>query len=525
MAVGDNMTDQSILAASRNGRLASENRPILFDFSQATENIESMKTRRPELKLLDESVVEGIIDQAWELLARTGVWLEDTGILEKMGDRGFEIDRSRQRIFFKRADAEPLTRSAPATFRVFGRDEQEGVEIGGHHTVFDPGSAALHWLEAGEQKYRRGTARDCMLLARLTELLPGYRLQSTGIVPSDLPLEIADCCRLYFCLVYCSKPIVTGTFRKESFRIMERMLRVVSDRPMAIFDCCPSPPLKWPRLTLNALLDCARSGLPAEMVAMPVAGATAPVTLIGTVTQHTAECLSGLVMHQATSPGAPIVWGGSPAAFDMRQGTLPMGAMETMMIDLAYSQVGKHLRLPTHAYMACSDAKLPDYQAGMESGIGAVLAALGAVNVVSGPGFLNYENTQSPEKLVLDNDACALACRLVAGIGIHPDPDPVELIHSRAEDGNFLADRTTQRMFRKELSPAGRCVDRSSVAQWADRGSPTARDTAGRELEKLLADPPKRLDDKRRSELRAVLLEEARNLGLADQLEEVLDAG
>jgi len=396
------------------------------------------------------------------------------------------------------------------------------VQIGGDQLVFDPGSSALHWLEPGAGNYRRGKARDCRTLAGLTEQLPHYHLQSTGIVPSDMPDEIADCCRLYFCLVYCSKPMITGTFRKESFRVMQRMLKVVSERPMAIFDCCPSAPLKWPRLTLNALIDCAKSEIPAEMVAMPVAGATAPVTLIGAVTQHAAECLSGLVMHQITRPGAPIVWGGSPAAFDMRQGTLPMGAMETMMIDLAYAQVGRHLGLPTHAYMACSDAKLPDYQAGLESGIGAVLAAVGGVNVVSGPGFLNYENTQSPEKLVLDNDACALAYRLHSGIQTYPEMDLVEIINARAEDGNFLADRSTQRLFRKELMPSGKCIDRTSVAQWKESGSPTARDAARQEVERLSAGDFPRLDEERASALREILIEEARSLGLDEGLEDLL---
>ena len=56
------------------------------------------------------------------------------------------------------------------------------------------------------------------------------------------------------------------------------------------------------------------------------------------------------------------------------------------MIDAAYSQVGKRLGLPTHAYMGLSDAKVLDAQAGMESGFGAALAAMAGINSISGPG-------------------------------------------------------------------------------------------------------------------------------------------
>src|SRR5438094_6541452 len=112
--------------------------------------------------------------------------------------------------------------------------------------------------------------------------------------------------------------------------------------PRAVFDVCPSPPLNWSEFASQNMVELARAGVPAEIVSMPMAGATAPVTLAGSVVQHAAECISGITIHQLAAPGAPIVWGGAPAIFDMRTGTTPMGAIETVMLDLACSQVGKH---------------------------------------------------------------------------------------------------------------------------------------------------------------------------------------
>ncbi len=118
-------------------------------------------------------------------------------------------------------------------------------------------------------------------------------------------------------------------------------------------------------------MDCAVHGIPAETVSMPLAGATSPVTLAGALVQHTAESLSGVVIHQTVSPGAPIVYGGAPAIFDMRKGTTPLAAVESSMIEMAYAQIGKSFGLPVHGYLALSDAKLPDYQAGFETAMGA----------------------------------------------------------------------------------------------------------------------------------------------------------
>ncbi|MBN2056097.1 trimethylamine methyltransferase family protein [bacterium] len=475
-----------------------------------------MSAHRPFLNILEPETITRIIDQAWEVLAATGVAIENEAVLTLATDHGFPIDQARRRIRFPRHQAEPLLRTAPSSFTMRSWNPGSDLTVGGDTVHFDPGSAAVYWLEPGAMDHRRAESADCTRLARITQLLPHYHLQATGIVPADVPPPMADCHRLLIALAFCGKPIVTGTFRKESFPIMRRMLEVVAGGsgqlrqcPPAIFDCCPSPPLRWSDLTAAALLDCARSGLPAELVAMPLAGATAPVSLLGAVIQHTAENLSGVILHQLAGPGSPIIWGGSPAAFDMRRGTPPMGAMETMLIDLAYVQVGKHLGLPTHAYMACSDAKIPDYQAGMETAMGGVLAALKGINIVSGPGFLNYENTQSLEKLILDHEACAMAYRLLDGIHLRWEPDPVEIIARHAEDGTFLSDPDTRALHREEIRLPGATVFRGTTEEWTRTGRLDARTRAAREASRLLGEAAAQPDHARLEELRSILLAEA----------------
>ena len=65
--------------------------------------------------------------------------------------------------------------------------------------------------------------------------------------------------------------------------------------------------------------------------------------------------------------------------------------------------------------MGLSDSKLLDSQAGFETGMGAIIAALSGINVISGPGMLDFESCQSLEKIVVDNEICGMALRLVMG--------------------------------------------------------------------------------------------------------------
>jgi len=338
----------------------------------------------------------------------------------------------------------------------------------------------------------RATTRDVIDLVRLVDQLPNFASQSTALVPRDVPAEIADRYRLYLALRYGKKPIVTGTFRKDGFAPMHAMLAAVrgsqselEGKPLAIFDCCVSPPLKWSDLTCQALIDCARAGIPAEVIPMPMTGATSPVTLRHTLVQHCAENLSGLAILQIARPGAPFVFGGAPTAFDMHHGTTPVGAMETMMLASGYAQIGRHLGLPTHGYLCVSDAKSNDYQAGLESGIGAIVGALAGINMISGAGMLDFLLTQSLEKLILDHEACGMALRMLRGIE-DDSSDAVGLISDLVRLPEFLSHEHTIEHWRRELSLASAVIDRGCYADWEAGGAKTAEKRAAAEVQRLL---------------------------------------
>jgi trimethylamine--corrinoid protein Co-methyltransferase len=245
---------------------------------------------------------------------------------------------------------------------------------------------------------------------------------------------------------------------------------------------CPSPPLIWSKFGADNLIELARAGVPAEMVSMPLAGAAAPVTLLGAITQHAAECLSGITIHQLAQPGAPIVWGGAPAIFDMRKGTTPMGAIETAMIDSAYAQVGKSLNLPTHTYLGASDSKLVDAQAGLESGMTALVGALTGINMISGAGMLDFLACQSPEKLVVDAEGIAMAKRLLAGLEPRTKTLATEMFEGINFKGDFLKQKITRKLFSVEQYLPSPVIDRDSVRGWQAGGS---QDTFSRAKERV----------------------------------------
>jgi trimethylamine--corrinoid protein Co-methyltransferase len=477
---------------------------------------------RPKLDILSDQLVEQIIAEGLELLMDPGVRVHNSEALTLLGDAGADVNLETRIARMP----EPIVRQAlatrPSEFYLYDLDGEPVVHYGGDSVQFDPGSTAITVLDSETQEQRLPVTADLIKFVKLVETVPQLDAQSTAIICADVPEEIGDLYRLYLALNFMRKPIITGAFRKDTWWTMKDMLVAVvgseealAEKPVAVFDVCPSPPLLWSDLTCQNMIDCARFGIPSELVSMPLAGATAPVTLAGAVVQHTAECLSGVTICQLAQEGAPIVWGGSPAAFDMREGTTPMGAVGTWMIDSAYTQVGKALGMPTHAYLGMSDAKVVDAQCGLESAGGAMMAALAGVNMVSGAGMMDFESCQSYEKLVIDAEIIGMAKRLIAGIEARDEPIALGLMRKLGHRADYLAQTHTLKWFEKELYIPSAVIDRSTLDGWKRKGAKTAWERAKDRVIELLAhyeQPP--VSDHLRAELRDIATRAAQRFGM-----------
>jgi trimethylamine--corrinoid protein Co-methyltransferase len=450
---------------------------------------------QPKIELLSLDLIQRILDEAFQLLLAPGVKVQSAEARALLGQAGAQVDDEAEVARLPEALVRSALETAPRQFTLYNRLGEPAVTYGADAVYFDPGSSGVHILDAETLEHRPARTPDLVRLIKLAESLPQYAAQSTAVVCDEIPKEIGDIYRLYLVLMYATKPIVTGAFSVQTTQMMFDMLALftggrqgLAQKPLAVFDVCPSPPLIWSNFGAQNLIDLARAGVPAQIVSMPLAGAAAPVTLIGSVVQHAAECLSGITIHQLAGAGSPVVWGGAPAIFDMRHGTTPLGAVETAMIDVAYAQVGKSLDLPTHTYLGASDAKLVDAQAGLESGITAVIGALAGINMISGAGMLDFLACQSPEKLVVDAEAIAMAQRLLAGVQVRTETLATAMFAGLQNfEPDFLKQRITRQLFKEEQFLPSAVIDRGSVRAWRADGGQDTFSRAKRRVAELLA--------------------------------------
>jgi len=447
---------------------------------------------RPVTRFLNDGLIERIISEARDILCNLGVEIHNEKVVSMLGDHGAGVDDDKVRVFYTQNIIERALETVPSSIMLYDSSGNEAVDLSGYNVNFTPGSSAISILDYESAEARLPSTPDYVRYCRLISGLDHIASQSTAMIPADVHEVISDSYRLYLSLMLCTKPVVTGMFTAESFGVMRDLQLAVrgsekelAEKPLCIFSCCPANPVRWSEVSAQNLVDCAQYSIPVECISMPLMGFTAPVTMVGSLVQHTAENLSGLVISQLAGPGTPVLYGGSPAVFDIRYETTPLGAVCSMMTACAYNEIGKYLGMPTQAYIGLSDAKLLDSQAGMESSMGAALASLEGINSISGPGMIDFQSCFSLEKLVMDNELCGMIQRLIKGIEPKDDFPAMPLFTELLREKHLLISDHTMKHINDEFYLPGPVIDRANRERWKEEGASGLNERAHAQVDRI----------------------------------------
>ncbi|MBL8058507.1 MAG: trimethylamine methyltransferase family protein [Anaerolineales bacterium] len=452
---------------------------------------------RPHLRIVPEPLLPQILAEAQRILAEIGVEVRGARLKERLlahGLRTADTAGDGERVLFPPEVVARAIASAPREFALYTRDGRPHALLGGDRVHFVPGSSGLKVLDHRTGQTRLADTRDYVDYVRVADGLEHLAYLATAFSTNDLEPPVSDAWRLYLTLLNSLKPVVSGAFSEHGVPRMAEMMALFRHdradlvaRPMAVFTITATGLFRYSEDSCQNLLDCVEWGIPVEIVPVTLMGLIAPVTLVGATVMHVADVLAGLCMAQLVRPGAPVLFGGAPAAFHMQTAQSPMAAVEAVCLDLAYVAVAKHLGLPTQSYMALSEGKFLDAQAGAETFGSALLAALAGVNSISGPGMLDYVLTFSLEKLVLDNELCGQARHLVRDFVVKEDLPTVDLVRQLLAEKHLLTAEHTLKYWPQELHLPGPIFDRTNREQWLLAGGKDLPARAREEVDRRLA--------------------------------------
>jgi trimethylamine--corrinoid protein Co-methyltransferase len=449
-------------------------------------------TMRPRLSVLEPELIERVVDEAKRVLATHGMEVRGPGLRQRLLDAGLP-QRPDGRILFPRDVVEEAIRVAPRSFTLYDRAGEPRADLGEDRVHFIPGSSGLKVLDHRTGEARLAMSEDFAEYIRLGDGLANIPYLATAFSTSDIEPQVSDAWRLYLCLTNSTKPVVSGAFTEHGVPRMAEMMALFRNdaddlraRPMSIFTITATGNFRYSEDSCQNLIDCVEAGIPVEIVPVTLMGLIAPVTVVGATVFHTIDVLAGITMAQVIRPGAPVLFGGAPATFHMKIASSPMAAIEALQLDVAYVEVAKALGLPTQSYMALSDAKTLDAQAGAETFGSALLAALAGVNSVSGPGMLDFLLVFSLPKLVYDDAMCGQVLHFVRDVRELDDLPVNELIDQLVADQHLIMARHTTEHWPRELFLPATIIDRDNREAWTRAGAKEIDERATDEVNRRL---------------------------------------
>ena len=431
----------------------------------------------PCSSLLNAGQIERIHSATLELLETVGVSIGHPGARDMLAEAGCTVRNDDTVLIPGQLVADAL-QSAPSSVTIYNRRGEKALQLEGRRLHFGLGTdlAQIYDLETG--RLRESTIKDVQMAVRIADALPEIDFIASYAIPNDSPPNLIYLDAFKSQVEHSTKPIFFTAGGLEDIQLIQEMAVAVAGgsdnlrrKPFLIHYSEPLSPLIHSAGAVEKLLFCADHHIPVTYTPGMMSGATGPVTLAGALAMGNAEALSGLVMHQLRSKGAPIISGIGMAVMDMARGGCIYGCPEYRLILAACADLYHHYRIPVWGTAGVTDANCLDLQAGMEWGSSLLLNAMAGVNLIHDVGYMGQGLVGHPAALVVCDEIISYTRRFIRGFELDDDHFSLDTIRQVGAGGSFLSAPQTARLLRSEHWYPNLC-NRDSVGAWQAKGSP-----------------------------------------------------
>jgi len=456
-------------------------------------------------RTLSNREIQKIHESSLEILLEVGIKVTHPEIRQLLLEAGAK-EGSDFVLFFPPSLIEDSIKKAPRSV-CFADRMGNVVEV-------KPGTTPRFWT-GNAMYYSRGSERKELTREHYVEFCRVANQLShvhviAGTSLSDYPPPARDFVCFRAAVEYTQKHLRPMIFTPKGVEAILEMAEVFLEgkslREHPIFSCgfTAETPLRWGDLALEVMRVSSGYGIPFGIVSEVISGATAPITLAGSLVLANAEGLSGVTIAQLLEPGRPVTFNlGFSHVFDMRFLETLTGAPEGGLLGAAGSAIAHFYNFPSMSWMS-TESKIPDAQAAYEKTLLGLLHGLGGVNVIWGIGTLESTLTLSPDQAVIDDEIAAGILRAWKGIQGDDDRLAVSVIKELRQKADYLNSEHTLKHFREELLET-KLLSRERRALWEREGRKGLTERAKDRVKTLLQVPsPEHLSGSQREKLKRI---------------------
>jgi trimethylamine--corrinoid protein Co-methyltransferase len=454
-----------------------------------------MGTSLPVFKPLTSTDVRRIDQTSRQILGRIGIRIKDDSMLDKLKKAGAQVNQHNQRVCFKEEWLAELLNSAPSRFTLYSRDGKNDLALGEGEVHFANGGRVFRLLNIANGDSRLTMLRDIANTAKLVNHLENIHFYVIACQAHDVEPQyyhLNDFCNAFN---NTTKHVTGGCDNLEGVRQVWELASLIAggeekfrEKPFFSVITNPISPLTIGPNAANILSFCATHGIPVTWASAPIAGATSPATLAGTLAQMHAEALAGVAITQLFAPGAKVLYGAVPTTMDLRNIDFSMGSTEIGMMGACAVQLAKLYHLPTRASAGVTEAKRPDIQSGVEKSFSNLMVAMaGADCILLAAGMLDSGNSISYEQYAIDNEIIGMVYRVLSGIRVNKDTLSLDVIEQVGPGGIYIMEEHTVNHMIDEFFYPTLSV-RCNFDIWEERGHPDMLSRANDLVHNILAE-------------------------------------
>jgi len=410
-------------------------------------NIKVLGEGTPVYEVLSKPDVEKLVGATFQLMSETGVAFDpDPQVLDLFSDAGCEITADHVVKFGRDLVMECLA-TVPKSVKIWNRDGTEYREIKEGVTSFIPGMTCIKIFDLDTGEPRESTSEDLATVTRVSDALPN--IDGVCVTVKDIPNstvcgEIGEFVTMaenttkpleYLCDYSISLDAVI-----EMAAAIRGGMDPLAEKPYFNHIITPLP-LYYAKTHTDQIIRAAQCGIPVTMGTISIGGASAPLTVAGSMTHSIATDLAGISLSQLARKGSFCV--GTSECSMMEPATGSLGnPVPDMLADIATRQVMSHLGLPPLAGGGggSSNARRFNQDAVFEITMGMTKDFFLRRTTQDYLGGLDAGITYSLHALLFCEDLAGMLRCLWNGIPVDDDHLALDLTHSMGPRGNYLAE-------------------------------------------------------------------------------------